>query len=169
MLTDEVRAGVRTGYVDLAQISFLRPIDGATTALQVHNVAAIAATFAAQGAHHLIVNGTVDADTARRLRELGDVRIVRLAAGQDDLRARIASRHCGDGDARLIGDDLNGADADRQSAVLAAAVGQGEEYDRTAFEDLLIDTHGQEPASLAAQISRQLRCRSTTPRLPSEP
>lgn len=67
------------------------------------------ASFEAQRAVHVSVNGPVDAQTADDLRAHGNVRMIRLTASEEQLRSRIAARVLGDGGARLGRDDLRGA------------------------------------------------------------
>jgi AAA domain len=152
MFMESVNAGVRTGYVDLEQISFVRPMAQAASRLKIRNLASHVATFTAHGARHVIANGMVDSHMATVLRRLGSVSIVRLVAGEAELSARIASRATNGGGPRLIGDDLHLADGSYQAAVLAASVDQGRAYDRDRFEDLRIDAAAADPQSVATYI-----------------
>jgi hypothetical protein len=154
MFVESVHSGTRTGYVDLEQVSFLHPLTDVTSGLKAGNVAGLVETFSTHGAQHVIVNGMVDAQTAAALRGLGNVRIVRLRADEEQLRARIDARFLGDGGARLAGDDLEGATERHQAAVLASAVEQDLAYDEAPFEDLLVDTR-RDPQCISDHIRQR--------------
>lgn len=111
------------------------------------------ASFEAQRAVHVSVNGPVDAQTADDLRAHGNVRMIRLTASEEQLRSRIAARVLGDGGARLGRDDLRGASESYQAAVLTAVVEPGVALDRDAFQGLLIET-SMDPKSIADHVAR---------------
>jgi len=140
------RAGRRTCYLDLEQISFLRgagPTDADRTTLRNANTAALWSTAAARGATALISNGTISGDSD--IRGLGravhpaEVHVIGLSADPQAIADRIRSRHSGS-PARLIGDDLEGARPAHQHRVLQDAVEQQELLSRAHLVDEVIDT-----------------------------
>ncbi len=140
------KAGRRTCYVDLDQISFLRgagPTDADRTALRNANLAAVWSNAAARGATALIANGMIGGDHdlrgLRRALHPAEVHVIGLSADPQAIADRIRSRHSGS-PARLIGDDLEGAPPAHQHRVLQNAVDQQGRLSRTHLVDEVIDT-----------------------------
>lgn len=156
------QAELRTGFVDLQQLSFLgRRGSGMSTdsALGTTQLAAMHTLMAARGAGLLVVSGHLGACSAGDLRHaLGaaPVTVVRLRADAATLRSHLLDRIAGDA-ARLAGDDLLGADADRQAAVLAAALTEQAQLDAHADDDAVLDVSDRTPADVVSDIERLIQ------------
>ena len=153
--TQNVDAGVRTGFLDLEQIAFMRPSSNDDD-LCATNFGALTRTFARHGAQTLIANGNISGPIAaqgvRRACAPTPVRIVRLTANADTYRHRIAQRGASDNGVRLAGDNLLNSSDDTQRAVLRQALQSEKDSARRPFEDLLVDTNADGPELLAARI-----------------
>lgn len=120
------RAGLRTGFVDLQQLTFVA--GGVTphldlSSLSIVQLAATHQFFTTCGAELLVVTaqlGVGDSTLVRRALPSARVTVVRLRADMSTLRNHVRARVAGS-DARLAGDDLLGAGSEHQTAVVAAA------------------------------------------------
>jgi gluconate kinase len=144
-----VGSGHRTAYLDLEQLGFLSPpLQGASVATTLVNVATCWTGFRNQGAERLVLCGNLDGRQTEGVRELiPSLRVVALTASPDTLldRARHRSRHK---DIWLPGDDLFRSDDTyvRRVAREAATFESG-------HADLLIETDCLTPTDIAARIT----------------
>lgn len=144
-------AGERTGFLDLEQLGFAYVADGLRVRLRVRNVAATADVFRRQGAGEVIVNGSVRGEL-EMLRELGDVRVIRLTASAADLAERVGRRAVDAGSARLAGDDLLGADPERQEAVVREILAEERWYETSGIGEV-VSTSGLAVAEVVDEIT----------------
>lgn len=157
------RAGVHTGFADLAQIGFFRP-GLADHALRAANLAAMWETFYARGARRMVVAGHVDRaeDVAayRAALPAATITVCRLRAGAAQLTERIMMRGRGETATwGLAGDDLTGQPAERLRHVPARAAAEAEALDRSGIGDLCVDTDHRAVADIADEIGRAFRDR----------
>jgi RecA/RadA recombinase len=122
------RSGADPAYVDVDQLGMCSPPltgDPDRHALKARNVAALRTNFTAAGARTLIVSGVVDAQRGPDINTLGGphIRVARLRADPDDLRARRRRRP-------------------GSFALTEAAVEEAEALDRSTFANWCIDTSG---------------------------
>ena len=151
-------AGLTAGYVDLAQVGFLRPATAADPGghrLKARNLAAIWRNYRAVGATHLVVTGTITSGADLRLYtdELqgAGVAHIRLRAGGAELRRRIMTRGAG-GSWPEPGDRLRGQPAEFLAGAVRQAVQAAEALDQSDVGGLAIDTTGLSPDESASMI-----------------
>lgn len=158
------RADLRTGLVDLQQLSFLACTGSAgltAPALATTQLAIMHAFLAARGARLLVVSGhlgVTDRCTLRDALPAARVTVVRLRADVATLEPHVRDRVTGS-DARLSGDDLLGADPGHQAAVVSAALAEQEHLDAHANDDAVLDVTDRTPADVVADIERLLASR----------
>ena len=141
------QAGADPAYVDVDQLGICFPPpknDPDRNTLQARNVAALRGKFAAAGARSLVVSGVVDAQRGPDVDTLGGphIRVVRLRADPDELRARLRRRNDGLRPQR-------GSPAQHE-----AAVGVAEVLDLSSFADGCIETTGVSIAEVSANTLR---------------
>lgn len=146
---DEWRAGRRTGFADLAQLSFAWNID---RDCGLRNVVALQSTFAEAGAEAMIVVAPFELtpSAVRTGFNASPVSFIRLDATVQELRERTAARARGGGP-RLAGDDIVGAPPSCTEAVVRAARAQRQSPMRAG--EMLVDTTGTD---VAGAVSRAL-------------
>ncbi|SED82592.1 hypothetical protein [Jiangella alba] len=151
LFLDVLRSGVPAGYVDLAQIGFLRPAapdDPDGHRLRACNLAGVWAAYRAAGAHCLVISGDADQPTiARYAAAVPDVALAvcRLRAEPATLRQRLRLRGEGRGPA-IPGDELRGlppAELDALAAEAATPLGDG---------GVAIDTDGLTADEVAGRV-----------------
>jgi len=154
-----LEAGLTAGYLDLDQLSFLRPgdpRDPGNHRLKARNLAAIWRNYRAAGATHLVAVGPMTSEADVRLYEDAlpgaAVTLARLRADPDDLRLRVAARGTG-GSWPQPGDPLAGQPAEFLASVADQAVRDGCALDRSGLGALTIDTTGRAVAESAALLS----------------
>lgn len=154
-----LHAGLAASYVDLDQISFVRPAhpgDADGHRLKARNLAAIWQNYRAAGATHLIATGPIDNAEALQAYAAeipAALTLCRLRAGVDELTKRIMSRGAG-GDWPQPGDPLRGQPARVLLESSARAAEQAAALDKSQFGGLVIDTDGCLPDKAAALIGR---------------
>jgi broad-specificity NMP kinase len=159
LATGRWRADVRTGFVDLQQLSFLTYGDTSAVtdaALGNRQLAVMHALMAARGAGLLVVSGHLtlaDRTAMRRALPSSTVTVIRLRADDATFEAHVRDRVAGS-TARLAGDDLLGAGREHQVAVVAAALAEQAHLDGYATGDAILDVTGQSPAEVVARIER---------------
>jgi len=152
-----LQAGLAASYVDLDQISFVRPAhpgDARGHRLKARNLAALWQNYQAAGATHLIATGPVDNDQelATYAAQIpAALTICRLRAGRDELTKRILSRGSG-GSWAQPGDPLRGQPALVLLQASARAAEQAAALDKSQLAGLVIDTDGCLPDEVAASI-----------------
>ncbi|GAA4524796.1 ATP-binding protein [Amycolatopsis samaneae] len=156
-----IGSGVRTAYVDLAQLGFRRPApdDPGGHRLKARNLGALWANFHAAGARCLIVSGGAG-DQATVDRYLAAVpgtrpKVCLLRAGPAALTDRILRRGRGAGPP-IPGDDLNGRSAEDLRSLAERAAREAEELDRAGIGDFRVDTGDRS----AEEVARLVRART---------
>jgi adenylylsulfate kinase-like enzyme len=141
-------AGHVTGFVDLAQIGFLRggrSGDPDRMRLRSANLAALWRTFATAGASHLVINGSVESEAETRAYAAvfpeADATICRLSSDGASLRERVYERRLGLGPP-LAGDDLKNQSDDVLDAAAASAARTDEMLSRSGLGEVHVDTTG---------------------------
>ena len=86
------------------------------------------------------------------------VTVVRLRADATTYDAHVRDRMDGSA-ARLAGDDLLGADAEYQAAVVAAAIAEQDHLDAEAHDDAVLDVTGRSPADVVIELQRLVTSR----------
>lgn len=79
--------------------------------------------------------------------------MVRLRADERTLVEHVRARVDGS-DARLAADDLVGADAAHQEAIVAAALAEQYLLDAGRADDAVLDVSGRTPAEIVAEVER---------------
>lgn len=151
-----IRAGVRTQFLDLQRLGFLRPGEDGDLgkhAIRARNLGSILRRSDARAA---VVTGPVVAD--RELRAYAgalppDTRLtlVRLRANPEELRWRLQLRAAGGG-WREAGDDLVGILPEELDGRRRQAVAESERLDRAGMADVVVDTAGRSRATIAEQV-----------------
>ena len=149
VLMTSVTAGVRTAYLDLQQLVFVRPSPASGVDLSLPNIAACWRGFRRQGAERLVLCGTFDdaPDLDRYRRLIPGLRIVALTARYPSILER-AERRRVHKEIWLPGDDLFGrepADLPHLAVRSAAFTGEG--------ADVILGTDGVDAAEVATRIS----------------
>ena len=151
-------AGLTAGYVDLAQIGFLRPaaaddMDGHQ--LKARGLAAIWRNYQAAGATHLVATGFIAsrADLWRYTSELRGTEVahIRLRVASAELRRRIMTRGAG-GSWPEPGDRLRGQPRAFLASAADLAVRAAEALDRSDIGVPAIDTTSLSPDESASII-----------------
>lgn len=147
-------AGTRTGFLDLAQLSFAWNLPGGAATARVLGAdcaAALHECFVGAGAVASIVVAPVAAGPDLAFAALGDVPVlaVRLDASPAELRERARARAAGAGP-RLAGDDLRGA-CDLEVAAIVRRAVRERDIPLQAGE-VLVPTSGIGPAEVAERI-----------------
>ncbi|MFF4190341.1 hypothetical protein [Nonomuraea sp. NPDC001831] len=155
------RSGVRAAYVDLRQISALRPSTPEEgRRLRAGGLAALWDGYRAAGAECLVVSGGADSDEAVRActRLLPGLTptVFRLHASPATLLERVLLRGRGGGPA-TPGDELRGLGPDALRAVAGRAAREAAALDRAGAGDVRLDTDGRSPQEVAAQVMIHLR------------
>ena len=130
-------ASAKTGYVDLAQVTFATPpLDVAGKARRLD---AVRRVHREEGARHLVVTGEHHADLLPE-----GAKLCWLHASHDELVARLLLRGAGEGPP-IPGDELRGLPEEdlRRLAVTAPA---------PPAADLVIDTDGRAAGTIADEI-----------------
>ncbi|MEV3981017.1 hypothetical protein [Nonomuraea sp. NPDC049758] len=158
------RSGVRAAYVDLRQISALRPsTEEEGRRLRARGLAALWDGYRAAGAGCLVVSGGADSDeTVRactRLLPGLTPTVFRLHASPATLLERVLLRGRGGGPA-LPGDELRGLGPDALRAVAGRAAREAAALDRAGAGDVRLDTDGRPPQEVAARVMAHLRLSS---------
>lgn len=154
-----LQAGLAASYVDLDQISFVRPAhphDADGHRLKARNLAAIWQNYQAAGATHLIATGPIDNAQALQAYTAeipAAVTLCRLRAGPDELTKRILSRGVGGGWPQP-GDPLRGQPPQVLLESGARAAEQAAALDKSQLRGLVMDTDGRLPDEAAALIGR---------------
>ena len=153
-------AGLTAGYVDLAQVGFLRPAAAADPdghRLKARNLAATWRNYRAAGATHLVVTGMIAsrADLRRYTGELQGAEIthVRLRAGSAELGRRIMTRGAG-GSWPEPGDRLQGQPAGFLASTARQAVQAAASLDQSDVGGLTVDSTGRSPDNSASMIGQ---------------
>ena len=157
--------GRRTGFLDLAQLSFRSPDGGDASdaagpvsaeawqnpALGLDVLAAVAAVLVGAGMQELVVTAPFPVQPAQVRAALpgAPVRVVRLDDEPGALRERALRRRAGEGP-MLAGDDLIGASDEQLEAVLERASRERAVPPRDGEETL--EVHGWTPEELASLI-----------------
>ncbi len=156
------RAGHTTGFVDLQQICFYRPLPGREInhhRLRAANLAAVWRHFHAYGAQRLIVVGAVERPADVRLYAdalpAATMTLCRLHAGPDQLRERIRQRGLGAGP-DIAGDTLRGQPAAVLDQVHQAAVAEAAVLECDGVRDVRVDTNGRTISELAQEVERTI-------------
>lgn len=151
-------AGLTAGYVDLAQVGFLRPAAAADPGghrLKARNLAAIWRNYRAAGATHLVATGMIASQAVLRLyaSELHGTGVahIRLRADSAELSRRIMTRGAG-GSWPEPGDRLSGQPAEFLARVARQAVQAAEALDQSDAGGLAVDTTGRSPEESASMI-----------------
>jgi len=148
--TREWREGTRTGFIDLAQLSFAWNIDeavGPASLARVHRC------FREVGADLLVVVAPIEIEpeAARAVLPNSDVSSVRLSPSAADLRRHAHFRRSGEGPA-LAGDDVIGATDAEVEVILRTADLQSSLPLRE--HEVSVRTRGLSPADAAAAVRR---------------
>jgi hypothetical protein len=158
-LFGRARARAVTGFVDLAQVGFLRPApedDADQHRFKAANVAALWSTFHAWGSHALVVNGAVpDPHVLRLYRQAlpgADVVAIRLRAGPLELARRLMRRAHGHG-VKLPGDRPLDRSPQWCRRELRAVLAQAEALDRHQPGDAVVDTDGLTIEEVAERVA----------------
>jgi adenylylsulfate kinase-like enzyme len=153
-------AGLTVGYLDLDQLSFLRPADPSdhgSHRLKARNLAAMWRNYQAAGATHLVAVGPMStaADFSIYAEALAgsSVMLARLRAESDELRLRVASRGAG-GSWPQPGDPLAGQPPEILAAVADQAVCESLALDQSGLGTVVVDTTGRTVAESAGLLSR---------------
>lgn len=157
--------GRRTGFLDLAQLSFRSPDGGDASdaaeavsaeawlnpALGLDVLTAVAAVLVGAGMQELVVTAPFPVQPAQVRAALpgAPVRVVRLDDEPGALRERALRRRSGEGP-MLAGDDLIGASDEQVEAVLERASQERAVPPRDGEETL--EVHGRSPEELATLI-----------------
>jgi DNA polymerase III delta prime subunit len=151
-------AGLTAGYVDLAQVGFLRPAAAADPGghrLKARNLAAIWRHYRAAGATHLVVTGMIASPADLRLYtdELqgADIAHIRLRAASTELTRRIMARGAG-GSWPEPGDRLGGQPAGFLASAARQAVQAAASLDQSDVGGLAVDTTDRSPDDAASMI-----------------
>lgn len=151
-------AGLTAGYVDLAQVGFMRPAAAADPGghrLKARNLAAIWRNYQAAGATHLVVTGMIASQADLRLytSELHGTGVahIRLRAGSAELSRRIMTRRAG-GSWPEPGDRLSGQPAEFLARTARQAVQAAGALDQSDVGGLAVDTTGLSPDESASMI-----------------
>ncbi|MEV4367003.1 hypothetical protein AB0J71_08040 [Nonomuraea sp. NPDC049637] len=155
------RSGGRAAYVDLRQISALRPSTPEEgRRLRAGGLAALWDGYRAAGAECLVVSGGADSDEAVRActRLLPGLTptVFRLHASPATLLERVLLRGRGGGPA-TPGDELRGLGPDALRAVAGRAAREAAALDRAGAGDVRLDTDGRSPQEVAARVMARLR------------
>jgi hypothetical protein len=152
-----LQAGLAASYVDLDQISFVRPArpdDADRHRLKARNLATIWANYQAAGATHLIATGPIDNAQALQAYTAeipAAVTLCRLRARTDELTKRILSRGAGGGWPQP-GDPLRGQPRQVLLESGAHAAEQAAALDKSQLPGLVVDTDARLPDEAAALI-----------------
>jgi hypothetical protein len=152
-----VRAGDRTGFLDLQQLGFIarNGRTGSELALAIGQLAAMHELMTERGAELLIVSGHLsvpDRALVRAALPRATVRVVRLRADERRLAEHVRDR-VGGSDARLAADDLLGADQQHQDAVVVTALAEQLILDTApADDDVVLDVSGRTPAEVITDV-----------------
>jgi hypothetical protein len=156
-----------TAFVDSEQLGFLSPAVVDTAALAAGQLARVHESMAARGAELMIVCGRPDVVSPTSLAAVFPAApsvVVRLRADQAAFADRARLR-AADSNARLAGDDLLGADAAHQAAVVRQALDEQTLLDSAARGDeVLLQTSGLSVDDVVADIEVRARQRSLLPR-----
>lgn len=151
-----IRAGVRTLFLDLRQLGFLRPGEDGDPGNQAIRARNLGALLRRSDARAAVVTGPLAAD--RELRAYAGelppdtpLTLVRLRASPEELRGRLRLRAAGGG-WREAGDDLVGMLPDELDGRWRKAVAESERLDRAGMADVVVDTAGRSPATIAEQV-----------------
>jgi adenylylsulfate kinase-like enzyme len=151
-------AGLTAGYVDLAQVGFLRPAAAADPGghrLKARNLAAIWRNYRAAGATHLVVTGMIASQADLRLYTSDlhgtGVAHIRLRADSAELSRRIMTRGAG-GSWPEPGDRLSGQPAGFLARAARQAVRAAGALDQSDAGGLAVDTTGLSPDEAASMI-----------------
>jgi hypothetical protein len=126
--------------------------------LKSANLAALRDTFAAAGADHLVVNGSMasdyDVQAYKAVLPHTDVTVCRLTADEPTLRQRVFQRRLGYGPP-LAGDNLIRQPADVLHAVVQEAARMDQLLNASDLGDVLVDTTGASIDEAATAIARE--------------
>lgn len=140
---DAWRVGRRTGFIDIAQLSFTRNL---TVPVGLTNGVALREVFAAAGTERFVIVAPLEIQPSdvRAAFPGAVLSVVRLDATDDELYHRALARTRGEGP-MVAGDDLLGSSAADAEAVIAAAAA------RQRFEvrpgEIIIDTSDTDAAT----------------------
>jgi adenylylsulfate kinase-like enzyme len=152
------RAGITTGFVDLEQIGFYRPVpatDPDNHRVKADNLGTIWRTFRASGAQCLVVVGSINDQAA--VKQYIDsvpesaVTLFRLDAGRDELTRRTLLRGQGRG-WRSPGDPLVGQPTATLLRIADEATSNADALHRMAIGDMSVDTDRRTIEEVAGAI-----------------
>ncbi|MCD0484747.1 hypothetical protein LO771_20710 [Streptacidiphilus sp. ASG 303] len=153
-----VRRSVRTAYVDLDQLAFLRPVPSDRLArhrLRADNLAALWRTYRNAGAEAIIVTGPVEDEATAKMYAAAlprtEVTLCRLHAGRAALAERIESRSRG-GSWPAPGDPLKGRSAAELRRIADEAAATAVALERASLGRLHVDTDGRTVEESVAAI-----------------
>ena len=151
-------AGLTAGYVDLAQVGFLRPAAAADPGghqMKARTLAAIWRNYRVAGATHLVATGIIASRADLRLYtgqlQGTGVAHVRLRADSAELSRRIMTRGAG-GSWPEPGDRLSGQPAEFLARVARQAEAAAEALDQSDVGGVAVDTTGFSPDEAASMI-----------------
>jgi Mrp family chromosome partitioning ATPase len=150
---DAWREGRRTGFIDVAQLSFTWNLAAPVGLL---NGVALQETFAAAGTERFVVVAPLDIEPVSARTAFGDAEFaaVRLDATDADLRDRALARTRGEGPF-VSGDDLLGAPTTDAEALIATAVARQRIAVRPG--ETLVDTSGEDAAVSTKRVTAAAR------------
>ena len=149
--------GTTVAFLDLQQLGFVPGDVTARHRVQAANVAAAWDCFAAGGAAHLVLSGSLD--NPEQVRQYRDalpatkLTVYRLRADREDLVSRIQARGRGEGP-RLAGDQLVNQPPDVLEQAVAAAWQQQRRLDAADVADAVVDSSGAGATEVATRVLR---------------
>ncbi|WAA67667.1 AAA family ATPase [Microbacterium oxydans] len=150
IVTREWSAGRRTGFIDLAQLSFVWNVDGPAP---LANLVGLHAAFREVGADLFVIVAPLDVgpEAVRAALPDSEVSFVRVVPSAADVRRHALFRQRGDGPA-LAGDDVVGAPAAAVDTILQTSDAQSSLPLRE--HEVPVVTGGLSPGEAAAAVRR---------------
>jgi hypothetical protein len=151
--TDRWQKQSRTGFIDIAQLSFTWNLD---VPVGLTNGVALCETFADDGAELFVLVAPLEIEPVevRAAFNHAEVSVIRLDATDADLHSRALSRTRGEGP-RLPGDDLSGASVGDAHALIASAVARQRIDVRPG--EIPIDTSGTDASASKSMVATAAR------------
>lgn len=161
LFTDVMMSGTMAAYVDLDQVSFLRPAppdDPTNHRVKTRNLARVWSVYERAGARFLVASGDVDRDVvgvyAAAVPGL-TMTVCQLHADAATLKDRLLGRGRGEGPF-LPGDHLRGMSTDELTHLASEAARAAEDPRRTFGRGHAIDTTDLTVEDVASQIMLNL-------------
>lgn len=142
---DVMRSGIRAAYIDLDQVSFVRPApedDPSNHRVKTRNLARLWSVYDRAGARCLVASGGVGREVMRACAAAVPtlaMKVCHLHADAVSLRERLLARGRGEGPS-LPGDPLRGMSTDELLQLASEAARAAEDPERTSIGDMHIDT-----------------------------